>query len=124
MTVPLLTSREDISVPEGHLLTVSYIRIQEGHPEFMAKHDGFDQDIQILISTIIFHACPEPVIALYDFIMTTFVPERSLSPPQSEAISAPNGIPSNDTLHDPLPRPSKIRVNLNLASVQGINFSI
>ncbi|GJJ09687.1 hypothetical protein Clacol_003911 [Clathrus columnatus] len=117
-TVPLLASREDISVPEGDLLTISYIRIQDRHPDFTSKHDGFDQDIKILISTIIFYACPEPVIALYDFIMTTFVPERSLSPPQSQTISSPNDITGNYASPRPLPRPSKIRVDVNLASVQ------
>lgn len=89
----------------------------------MQKHDGFDQDIKVLISTIIFHASPEPVIALYDFIMTTFVPERSLSPPQSQTISTPDPTNNNDA-SSASPRPSKIRVNLNLASVQGMLISI
>ena len=52
---------------------------QPGLPtiEFMsslAKFDGIAQSVDIKISTFIFKAAPEPVLAVYDFVMTTFVP--------------------------------------------------
>ncbi|KAF8591826.1 vacuolar protein sorting-associated protein 13 [Ramaria rubella] len=114
--IPLLESSQDESVPEGDLLTVAYTRVQQEHADFMMKHDGFDQDIKILLSTFIFHAAPEPVISLYDFIMTTFVPTKSTTPPStSTAIGELES--SGDVQPTPSPA-SKIRVAVNLASVQ------
>ncbi|KIJ26914.1 hypothetical protein M422DRAFT_55307 [Sphaerobolus stellatus SS14] len=113
--VPLLSSREDTSVPEGELLTVAYVRTQNEHPDFMAKHDGFDQDIKILLSTFIFHAEPEPVITLYDFIMTTFVPEKSTSPPPQITNGGQETTPAEGQAEQ---NAGKIRVAVNLATVQ------
>jgi vacuolar protein sorting-associated protein 13A/C len=118
--IPLLSSTEDKSVPEGELLSVAYARVKPEHADFMPKQEGFDQNIKILLSTFIFHAAPEPVILLYDFIMTTFVPEKSastsppVSTPKEEWDTGQEGDQQATT------RPSKIRVTVNLASVQGM----
>ncbi|KAF8509808.1 vacuolar protein sorting-associated protein 13 [Gautieria morchelliformis] len=118
--IPLLSSTEDKSVPEGELLSVAYARVQPEHADYMPIQEGFDQNIKILLSTFIFHAAPEPVILLYDFIMTTFVPEKSAS--TSPLVSAPKE--ERDTRQEgeqqATIRPSKIRVTVNLASVQGM----
>jgi vacuolar protein sorting-associated protein 13A/C len=114
--IPLLSSIQDESVPEGDLLTVAYARVQPEHADFMPKQEGFDQSIKILLSTFIFHAAPEPVILLYDFIMTTFVPEQSNSP--SPLMSSRMGDSANVQSMDR--RASNIRVTVNLASVQGM----
>lgn len=118
--IPLLASGEDKSIPEGDLLTVTYVRTQSGHPHFMAKHDGFDQDIKVLMSTFIFHAAPEPVISLYDFIMTTFVPEKSTSPPPV----TDNAEQGDTSVAGQMKSPGKIRVAVNLASVQSKSFGM
>jgi vacuolar protein sorting-associated protein 13A/C len=119
--IPLLSTTDHNSVPEGDLLTLAYTRSQPEHADFMSKHEGFDQDIKILLSTFIFHAAPEPVISLYDFIMTTFVPEKSVNPPQMPS-TVQKGEPVSGTHEESeqaLTRSSKIRVVVNLASVQG-----
>jgi vacuolar protein sorting-associated protein 13A/C len=112
----LLSSSHDGSVPAGNLLTLAYARVQQHHPDFMTKHEGFDQDIKVSLSTFIFHAAPEPVISLYDFIMTTFVPEKSTSPPPPVSAREQEGA-QGGTQGDPS-RSGKIRVAVDLASVQ------
>ncbi|TFK41159.1 vacuolar protein sorting-associated protein vps13 [Crucibulum laeve] len=56
------------------LLTVAYVRVQKESPEFMTTYEGIDQNIDVKFSTLVFRAAPEPVLAAYDFVMTTFVP--------------------------------------------------
>ena len=119
--IPLLSSSQDESVPEGDLLTVAYARVQPEHADFMPKQEGFDQSIKILLSTFIFYAAPEPVILLYDFIMTTFVPENSTSRPPLMPYRKAD---SSDMVQNSDQRVSKIRVSVNLASVQGMCTSL
>jgi vacuolar protein sorting-associated protein 13A/C len=61
------------SSPDSDLLRIAYTRAQKDSPEFLTMHDGIDQNVDIKMSTLVFRAAPEPVLALYDFIMTTFV---------------------------------------------------
>ncbi|KAK7694663.1 hypothetical protein QCA50_001851 [Cerrena zonata] len=83
-------------------------------------YEGIDQSVDIKVSTVVVRAAPEPVISLYDFIMNTFVPNRSTPPPAIEA--PPETTPTVDS---PEPTPTvvqgaveKIRVLVKLASVQ------
>lgn len=119
--ISLLSSTHDGSVPEENLMTVAYARVQQDHPDFMAKHEGFDQDIRVSLSTFIFHAAPEPVISLYDFIMTTFVPEKSISPPPPDHMDEKPHV--EESQREEPSRSSKIRVAVNLASVQGTSLA-
>lgn len=59
------------------LLTVKYQRVQPQSPKYLTVYEGIDQSVNIVVTTVVVRAAPEPVIALYDFIMTTFVPENS-----------------------------------------------
>jgi vacuolar protein sorting-associated protein 13A/C len=61
------------SSPDNDLLRIAYTRVQNDSPEFLSMYDGIDQNVDIKMSTLVFRAAPEPVLALYDFIMTTFV---------------------------------------------------
>jgi len=104
------TSSQD---QDHDLLTVAYIRAQKLSPEFITIFEGIDQSIDIKISTFIFRAVPEPIISLYDFVMTTFAsqPKMSENPIQEvhkEIID--NGRQEAE---------ERIRVLVNLASVQG-----
>lgn len=63
------------------LLQVKYTRVQRESPEFQPIYEGIDQNIDVKISTLVFRVAPEPILATYDFIMTTFVPRSS--PPYS-----------------------------------------
>ena len=122
--IPLLSSTQDESVPDGELLTVTYARVQPEHVDFMPKQEGFDQNIEILLSTFIFHAAPEPVISLYDFIMTTFVPEKTVSPPMLASTQIKEPEASEEDSQQAAIRSSRIRVAVNLASVQGMYIFI
>lgn len=61
------------SSPDNDLLRIAYTRVQKDSPEFFTVHNGVDQNVDIKMSTLVFRAAPEPVLSLYDFIMTTFV---------------------------------------------------
>jgi vacuolar protein sorting-associated protein 13A/C len=104
------------------LLTVVYKRVQKASPDFIVIYDGIDQSVDINISTFVFRVAPEPVVALYDFVMTTFANTNdgvsmeagslSMSDSRQQAL-APQAPPNLD----------KIRVIVNLASVEGL-FSL
>ncbi|KAH9486936.1 Vacuolar protein sorting-associated protein 13 [Psilocybe cubensis] len=55
------------------LLRISYHRIQKESPDFMTIAEGIDQSVDIKMSTLVFQAAPEPVLDIYNFIMSTFV---------------------------------------------------
>lgn len=99
------------------LLTVDYTRAQRASPEFSTIYEGVDQNIDVKISTFVFRAAPEPVLMLYDFIMTTFVPnsgsnavQRTDAAAVGQSIEGPPQTQSDDD--------EKIRVLVKLASVQ------
>ncbi|EKM61051.1 uncharacterized protein PHACADRAFT_156217 [Phanerochaete carnosa HHB-10118-sp] len=101
-----------------HLLAVKYNRVQPQSPQFTTVYEGIDQSVDIMVTTVIVRAAPEPVIALYDFIMTTFVPQDSAP----NAIDSPSrgedaGEMTNTSNSSPTQR---IRVLVKLAGVQVI----
>ncbi|KAG1730516.1 vacuolar protein sorting-associated protein 13, partial [Suillus paluster] len=88
--IQLVSSENTESVED--MLTFSYKRVQKNSPEFDTVYQSVDQSIDIQLSTFIFHAAPEPVVSLYDFIMPTFVPQVPDQPtnksPSTPAISS------------------------------------
>ncbi|KAF9478514.1 vacuolar protein sorting-associated protein 13 [Pholiota conissans] len=111
-----------ISTPElsaSHdkdLLQIVYTRAQRESPDFLAVFEGIDQSVDIKVSTLIFRAAPEPVLALYDFVITTFVPTDQKNSrgtvPQPKTSSAPIDAVQLNQSDD------KIRVLLKLEGVQ------
>ncbi|KIM48205.1 hypothetical protein M413DRAFT_439924 [Hebeloma cylindrosporum] len=98
------------------LLRIAYSRVQKQSPEFFSLHEGIDQNVDIRMSTLAFRAAPEPVLALYDFIMTTFVSKPAQSShPTSGAITVNSPgqgvVVGNDA-------DEKIRVLVKLKGVQ------
>ncbi|KAI0068196.1 hypothetical protein BV25DRAFT_1793389 [Artomyces pyxidatus] len=105
------------------LLTVNYTRVQKISPEFTSKYEGFDQSVDVKISTVIFRAAPEPVLTMYDFIMTTFVPQSSDGPAdhsQDLAIQDSTQLPPPSADQSQSISNDKLRVLVKLASVQVI----
>ncbi|RPD62925.1 vacuolar protein sorting-associated protein 13 [Lentinus tigrinus ALCF2SS1-6] len=104
------------------LLTVKYTRVQQASPEYQPVYEGIDQNVDVKISTFLFRAAPEPVVTLYDFIMTTFVPQNNAG--SAEATPAPgtpeDGNATPEIVVDSGGSPEKIRVLLTLASIQVI----
>jgi len=71
--IPFVTTPATISGDGADLLKVVYTRAQKESPEFNSKYEGIEQNVDVVISTLVFRAAPEPVLSLYDFIMSTFV---------------------------------------------------
>lgn len=123
-----MSSVESEETVNKDLLKVQYKRAQKTHPEFMTVYEGINQSVDVQISTFVFRATPEPVIALYDFVMTTFVPKKN----DLSIQAAPQPVPERPTLEvlppsqlsPPAPQQDqsddgKIRVKIKLDSVQG-----
>jgi len=113
-----------ISTPEldlandKDLLRIAYSRVQKQSPDFFTLFEGIDQNVDVKMSTLAFRAAPEPVLALYDFIMTTFVsnPGQSSQPPSGELTIGSSDqriVAEND-------RDEKIRVLVKLKGVRGM----
>ncbi|MCO5580104.1 hypothetical protein L7F22_033970 [Adiantum nelumboides] len=58
------------------LVRVKYTRVQTDSPEFMSVYEGIDQTINVDVSTINIMLTRVSVLAVYDWIMTTFVPAQ------------------------------------------------
>lgn len=114
--IKFVSSPESDSSEDKDLLSLTYRRCQKESPEFLTIYDGIDQSIDIAISTFIFRAAPEPVLSLYDFIMTTFVPQTNPAMIES-AEELPTGV--EPQLAQQSASGDKIRVLVKLASVQG-----
>lgn len=115
--IKFMSSADSDSPQDKNLLIVKYTRAQKASPDFATVYESIDQSVDITISTVILRAAPEPVLAMYDFVMTTFVPK---SEPQAIDIVS-NQVPGINTSVS-APQQSglseKIRVEVKLATVQ------
>lgn len=101
------------------LLAIKYLRAQPQSPQFLTTYEGINQSVNISVTTVLLRAAPEPVISLYDWIMTTFVPENAT--PQPAALTAPEQ-ENGEAVIEPAGQegsPDKIKVLLKLAGIQG-----
>lgn len=113
-----ISTRELGPSDDQDLLSMVYTRIQKESPKFLTLYEGIDQNVDIKMSTLVFRAAPEPVLALYDFIMTTFVP-NSDHPIPSNPDYPPKDVGRLETSSDV---DGKIRVLVKLEGVQGMFF--
>lgn len=74
-SLELVSSEVDSSKNE-RLMNIAYRLADNASPDYLSVYDGFDQSVHVKLSTFIFRAVPEHVIALYDYIMSTFVPDN------------------------------------------------
>ncbi|KAJ6604648.1 vacuolar protein sorting-associated protein 13 [Mycena vulgaris] len=115
--IKFVSSPESDLSEDKDLLSLTYRRVQKESPEFLTVYEGIDQSVDITISTFIFRAAPEPVLSLYDFIMTTFVPQSNpamIESAEDSPIDEPEIAVQSTSGGD------KIRVLVKLASVQVI----
>ncbi|OSX67568.1 hypothetical protein POSPLADRAFT_1064162 [Postia placenta MAD-698-R-SB12] len=104
---------------DGDLLSLRYVRVRPESPEYIAVYQSIEQNVDIAITTFVFRAAPEPVLSLYEFIMTTFVPEKTnkIARPSPNADSdGPQPSDSDPPATDV--SPGKIKVALRLASIE------
>lgn len=112
---------------QDNLLIVRYKKCQPESPVFLSQFEGIDQSVDIKISTFVFKAAPEPVLTVYDFVMTTFVPGTDQQ--QQRVAPVVDGEPLGQDEDVALvaekkqQATQKIRVFVNLASVQGHLFT-
>lgn len=126
-TIEFMSSAD--TVGQDNLLIVRYKRCQPESPVFLTQFDGINQSVDIKISTFIFRAAPEPVLAVYDFVMTTFVPGPAPNQQQQQVAPVVDGevlLGQGEDAAQVLvvgqqQATQKIRVLVNLASVQGIS---
>lgn len=111
--VDVITCEPSVTASTADLLSVSYMRAQKDSPEYNTVYEGIDQSVDVQISTIVLHAAPEPIISLYDFIMTTFVSNANRA-----LLDSPSPPPASDDVHSSADD-SKIRVVVKLESVRG-----
>ncbi|KAG1757583.1 vacuolar protein sorting-associated protein 13 [Suillus lakei] len=113
--IQLMSSESTGSVIKD-LMKISYKRVQKNSPEFATVYESIDQSVDVQLSTFLFHAAPEPVVSLYDFIMTTFVPQS----PEQPANTTPSAIviSAEGELSPPPSDTGTIRVSVRLDSVQ------
>ncbi|TFK30442.1 vacuolar protein sorting-associated protein vps13 [Coprinopsis marcescibilis] len=99
-----------------NLLQVKYTRVQSDSPEYQPIYEGIDQSIDVKISTLVFRIAPEPILAFYDFIMTTFVPSSAgIEAPPNRAITSG---PSQQQTGEITGTDNKLRILVKLESVK------
>ena len=75
--IDFVSSPESDVTDDKDLLNVRYTRVQKESPDFMTTFEGFEQAVDVRLSTFIFKTSPEPLIAVYDFVMSAFVSGHS-----------------------------------------------
>jgi vacuolar protein sorting-associated protein 13A/C len=110
-----MSSAEESGAQDKDLLTVKYKRAQREGPEFQTLFNGMDQSVDVQISTFNFHAAPQPVVSLYNFVMTTFVPPAPEAPQSSSDAEEPTQVVVTPAAQ----KPSLIHVLVKLDGVRG-----
>lgn len=110
---PLLSSGEVTTgdPDDVKLVRVKYLKVEKEAPDFMTKHEGIDTSIDTELSTFSITLAPEPILSLYDFIMTTFVSHDEPETPLSEDGS----VSTQSQQADPT---DKMRIRVKLTSAQ------
>jgi vacuolar protein sorting-associated protein 13A/C len=123
---PLLSSAESTGQNDQarRLLQVRYCRVQKESPEFMTVHEGVDQSVDVELSTFDITIAPEPILALYDWILTTFTSREDLVSRQPSSLDLPSTATDADTVveggaEEQPKNTDKIRVRVKLTSAQG-----
>lgn len=109
---------------EHDLVRLKYSKVQKASPEFQTVYEGVDQTIAVELSSFNFSVAPVPILSLYDYIMTTFVPKDK--EPNIPAVVAPvdGSLPSPDIVApvDSEAPSDKIRVRVKLTRARGASF--
>ncbi len=112
-----LVSTEKDASKDTDLMTVDYNRVQKASPDYVSKFEGMDQSVNVALSTFVLQADPEPLLNVYDFIMTTFVPSQQDQTPSNETVNQQAQLANvSQTATE-----QKIRVRVKLASFKGIS---
>lgn len=117
----LLSSKTSGFTESGtDLMNVRYTDVQRSSPEFETTFHSVDQDICILMSTVVFQIAPEPVIAVYDFLITTFTNDRIGDISQDPE---PTTV-AEDSAVQPTNRSNMMRITVRLDAIESMTPSI
>lgn len=110
----LLSPEPEETAKQQDLMTVKYISVGKESPKFDSLYESISQDISISLSTMIFQIAPEPVISLYDFLMTTFSRRNKDSNTDGGALIEDSYRDSTkEEANNEQPQKSRIRVGLH-----------
>ncbi|WWD17860.1 hypothetical protein CI109_102304 [Kwoniella shandongensis] len=114
---PLLSSANEgsDSPSDLKLVQVKFNKVQKDSPEFMTRHEGVDMSIDTELSTFKFTIAPEPILTLYDFIMTTFVPRDEEEAAKADGV---NGNSKEESAVQEEESTDKLRIRVKLTSAQ------
>lgn len=94
------------------LVSVRYVQVSKESPDYLEEYDGIDQSILVDLSTINLMLTRVTVLAVYDWIMLTFVPKNKEESPESKAV----------VTHEPEAKTEdaqhKLRIKVKLSSIQ------
>ncbi|KAI5124698.1 hypothetical protein M0805_004304 [Coniferiporia weirii] len=114
-----LVSTESGTSEDMNLMNIAYRRVQKVSPDFVTVYDGFDQSVEVKLSTFVFRAVPEHVLPLYDYIMSTFVPNKKNSQTAKEPDQTPGKSGEDANGQATVQQPGdRILVRANLVSFQ------
>ncbi|CAO1616705.1 unnamed protein product [Parajaminaea phylloscopi] len=100
------------------LVSVKYVRVQPDSPDFMSTYEGIDQSINVELSTINIMLTRVSILAVYDWIMTTFVPSTDEpAAPAGSVEPSPNDSEDRSKEVASTARKEKLRVRVKLTSV-------
>jgi vacuolar protein sorting-associated protein 13A/C len=126
---PLVSSDLSGDTPgaaDHDLVRLKYSKVQKDSPEFQTVWEGVDQTIAVELSTFNFTVAPVPVLSLYDFIMTTFVPKGDAPPlplPTPNRLEIkPEG--AEDLSDAASPSSDKIRIRVKLTRARSTFISL
>jgi len=113
---PLLSSAALDDDSDHKLVKVRYLKVQKDSPDFYSTHEGFDTSIETDLSTFNITLAPEPILSLYDFIMTTFVSKDHEGEAAGDADR--KSVRSAHDADQPEASPDKMRIKVKLTSAQ------
>lgn len=103
---------------DDDLVRLHYIKVQKDSPDYMSVHEGIDQTVSIDLSTFVISAAPEPILTLYDFMMSTFVSPPTGTNPPTPSSRGNDTNPMDGEISPPVVDTGKIRVRVKLTSIQ------
>ncbi|KAI3625696.1 hypothetical protein CBS9595_001057 [Malassezia furfur] len=107
------------------LVSVRYVHIAREAPNYWDEFEGIDQSIHVDLSTINLMLTRVTVLAVYDWIMLTFVGKTDATPSDTPSVSSEEQTPSAPAEDPAPPAPEaddapahKLRIKVKLSSIQ------
>lgn len=108
----LVSSDEAQSKSDGELLSVKFLKVDRGSPEFHDKYEGIATNLDVAVSTINLMLTRKSLLTLLDFVLATFTgPSEPSNPVKTVGTEQPEQSTSAPTQSD------KIRIKTKLKRI-------